>query len=256
MRTDHYAGLFMSSPKVTLYLDPTFVPPSGSQGGANGSLESWVCEVCNHRNPPGLSPAAARICALCGVPRSALSGSPRPKALALSTSQPGSTVSLPVALSTLSGSSTSPPPTSEQLPIACIACTFLNHPSLRNCEVCSTPLPLAPGNPGINSKSAPPSRPASPLVEDSISDSTDPLIKLSFRKGGDRTFYTILRRALKTRAWEVSLLAIWFKRFTAKFLSRVGNSVKDIEVVLPALAPFLLMEARRQELCEDQASVS
>ncbi|KAF8549397.1 hypothetical protein OG21DRAFT_1515242 [Imleria badia] len=202
MRTDYYAGLFMSSPKVTLYLDSTFVPPSGSQDSANDSSESWVCEVCNHRNPPGLSPTTARICALCGVPRSALPGSPRPKALTLSTSQPESTVSLPVALSTLSGSSTPPPPTSEPLPIACTACTFLNHPSLRSCEVCSSPLPLAPGNPGTNSKSAPSSRPASPPVEDSVLDPANPLIKLSFRKGGDRTFYTILRRALKTRAWE------------------------------------------------------
>ncbi|KAF8439946.1 EAP30/Vps36 family-domain-containing protein [Boletus edulis BED1] len=202
IQTDYYAGLFMSSPKVTLYLDPTFVPPSGSQDGVNDSLESWVCEVCNHRNPPGLSPAAARICALCGVPRSALSSSARPSVSTSSTSQLGSTASSPVALSTLSKFSTPPPPTSELSPVACTACTFLNHPSLRNCEICSTPLPLAPGNPRIHSKSAPVSRPASPLVDDNTSDPANPLIKLSFRKGGDKSFYTILRRALKTRAWE------------------------------------------------------
>lgn len=205
MRTDYYAGLFMSSPKVTLYLDPTFVPPSGSQDGACDCSESWVCEVCNHRNPPGLSPAAARVCTLCGVPRSALSGPARPKASTLSTSQPGSTVSLPVALSTLSRPSSPPPPISESASIACTACTFLNHPSLRKCEVCSTPLPLAPGICGINSKSAPASRPVSPLVEDNAADPVNPLIKLSFRKGGDKAFYTILRRALRARAWEVGL---------------------------------------------------
>ncbi|KAN0080212.1 EAP30/Vps36 family domain containing protein [Tylopilus felleus] len=202
-RTDYYAGLLMSSPKVTLYLDPTFYPPSGSQDGSSGGSESWVCEVCNHRNPPGLSPAAARICTLCGVPRSALSGSPRLKASSSSTSQPGSTTaSLPVALSTLRRSSTPPPPTSESSPIACTACTFLNHPSLRNCEICSTPLPRASGSFGINSKSASSSRPVSPPIEDNVSDPANPLIKLSFRKGGDKPFYAILRRALKARAWE------------------------------------------------------
>ena len=245
----------MSSPKVTLYLDPTFVAPSGSQDGASDSLENWVCEVCNHRNPPGLSPAAARICALCGVPRSVLSGSAQPKALTLSTSQPGSTVSLPVALSTLSRSFTPPPPTSEPPPISCTACTFLNHPSLRNCEICSTPLPLAPGISGINSKVAPSSRPVSPPVEDDVSDPANPLIKLSFRKGGDKAFYTILRRALKARAWEVSL-AMWFKKSTAKIPSRVGKLAGVLEVVLRASAPSLLMGAQRQDLCDEQASVN
>lgn len=244
----------MSSPKVTLYLDPTFVPLSGSQDGANDGLESWVCGVCNYRNPPGLSPAAARICVLCGVPRSALSSSSQPKALTLPTSQPASSVSLPVALSTVSRSSTPPPPTSELSPIACTACTFLNHPSLRNCEICSTLLPLATGNSGINGKSAPSSRPVSPPLEDDVLDPANPLIKLSFRKGGDRSFYTILRRALKARAWEVSL-AMWFKESTAKFPSRVGKLVKRLEVVPRASASFLLMGARRQDHCDDQALV-
>ncbi|KAH0834123.1 EAP30/Vps36 family-domain-containing protein [Lanmaoa asiatica] len=203
MRTDYHARLFRSSPKVTLYLDSTFVPPSGSHDGASDSLENWVCDVCSHRNPPGLSPAAARICALCGVPRAALSSPPQARALTLSISQPSSSVSLPTAFSSLPRFSTPPPPpTSVLSPIACTACTFLNHPSLRNCEMCSTTLPLAPGNSGINSKSAPSSRPESPPAEGDASDSANPLVKLSFRKGGDRAFYAILRRALKARAWE------------------------------------------------------
>ncbi|KAG9310899.1 EAP30/Vps36 family-domain-containing protein [Chiua virens] len=198
-RTDYYAGLLMSSPKVTLYLDSTFFPPSGCQDSANVNLESWICDVCNHRNPPGLSPAAARICALCGVPRSVLSGSLQPKPFTPSTSQPAS---LSVGSSTLPRSSTPPPLAREPSPIACAACTFLNHPFLRNCEICAAPLPLSPGHSGINSKSEPSSRPVSPPVEDNDSDPVNPLVKLSFRKGGDKTFYTILRRALKATAWE------------------------------------------------------
>jgi ESCRT-II complex subunit VPS36 len=35
-------------------------------------------------------------------------------------------------------------------------------------------------------------------------DATNLLIKLSFRKGGDKSFYNVLRRALKAQAWEAS----------------------------------------------------
>jgi len=66
-QTEHYAGLFKSSPKVTCHLsgDPGVSDPNGRETG----FESWECEVCGNHNPPGLSPAAARICSLCGVPR-------------------------------------------------------------------------------------------------------------------------------------------------------------------------------------------
>ncbi|KAF9235016.1 EAP30/Vps36 family-domain-containing protein [Melanogaster broomeanus] len=198
IRTDYYGGLFKSSPKVTLYLDGNFVPSSISESGVDEGFESWVCEVCNYRNPPGLSPAAAPICALCGVPRSAVAASPEPKASNLSASFP----SLPTSAPTSSRSPTPPPTNGDPTLIACTACTFLNHPFLRICEVCSTPLPLGPGNSGINTKSAPSSRPASPLPQGNEPDPVNPLIKISFRKGGDKAFYSILRRSLKARAWE------------------------------------------------------
>jgi ESCRT-II complex subunit VPS36 len=52
----------------------------------------------------------------------------------------------------------------------------------------------------MKAKSAPSTRPVSP-----VGDSIDPanlLIKVSFRKGGDKLFYNVLRRALKSQAWE------------------------------------------------------
>ncbi|KAF9221784.1 vacuolar protein sorting-associated protein 36 [Gyrodon lividus] len=202
IRTDYYGGLFKSSPKVTLNLDGNFVASSNSGNDVEEAFESWVCEVCNHRNPPGLSPATAQICVLCGVPRSAIAGSPQPKALNLSTSLPASSASLSTSFSMSSRSPTPPSTNGNPTSIACKACTFLNHPYLRICEICSTPLPPVPGYSGINTKSAPPSRPVSPLPQDSFVDPVNPLIKLSFRKGGDKAFYNILRRALKARAWE------------------------------------------------------
>ena len=68
------------------------------------------------------------------------------------------------------------------------------------------PLPQASHPPA---KSAPASRSATPAPEDEDSDDENDsvekrMIRLSFRKGGDKPFYTVLRRSLLGRAWEVS----------------------------------------------------
>ncbi|OAX38083.1 hypothetical protein K503DRAFT_741756 [Rhizopogon vinicolor AM-OR11-026] len=206
-RTNYYAGLFKSSAKISLFLDADTALLSNTTSGQGAEVfESWECEVCSHRNPPGLSPSAARICALCGVPRSAVVGptTPEPSSQSKST-----TPSLPVSsYSSLSSSSSpvliSPQPSTngDSDGIACPACTFLNHPSLRVCEMCTTSLPNIERVGGMRAKSAPSSRPASPSpIGDSV-DAANLLIKLSFRKGGDKPFYNILRRALKSQAWE------------------------------------------------------
>lgn len=204
MRTNYYAGLFKSSPKVSLFLDAdTALPLTTTSGQRTEIFESWECEVCSHRNPPGLSPAAARICTLCGVPRSASVGSTVPEAS--SQIQPLFS-SLPESSYTSLSSSSSPGPPSppstndDSDGIVCPACTFLNHPSLRVCEICTTLLPNVEHAGSMRAKSAPSTRPVSPL-----GDNIDPanlLIKLSFRKGGDKPFYNVLRRALKSQAWE------------------------------------------------------
>ncbi|KAI6125899.1 EAP30/Vps36 family-domain-containing protein [Pisolithus croceorrhizus] len=203
VRTDHYTGLFKSSPKVTLFLDADSVSNSGNENNADARFESWECEVCSHRNPPGLSPAAAQVCGLCGVPRNAV---PAPNSQTSSSGIPTPLGSFPTSSTSLPGTpsrSGSPPHGNGDLEsIACSACTFLNHPSLSVCEMCFTPLPVVSQRFGNNTrtKSAPSSRPVSP-----VSAAVDPanlLIKLSFRKGGDKALYNILKRALKARVWE------------------------------------------------------
>ncbi|KAG6843990.1 hypothetical protein H0H87_010908 [Tephrocybe sp. NHM501043] len=179
-QTEYYAGLFSSSPKVTLHLSLSNTSTAAAAASSEEALDSWECEVCAYRNPPGLSPTAAKVCGLCGVPRSSVPSSK-------STSLPTSTAPSP-----------SPPPSSDSN--ACPTCTFLNHPSLRHCEMCSTPLPRVPA------KSAPSSRPPSPDNDDT-DDAGVRFIKLSFRKGGDKPFYAVLKRSLKGKIWEASRIA-------------------------------------------------
>ena len=185
-QTEYYAGFFKSSAKITCHLtgDLTESDPTEQDVG----FESWECGVCAYRNPPGLSPAAARICGLCGVPRTLPTTTTSVLSQHLSSSLPSSALS----------SSTSSLATNDvtQSSIACQACTFLNHPSLRSCEICSTDLPQFKGE---YTKSAPSSRSITPGFD----ESSKKMIKLSFRKGGDKPFYAILKRSLKSKAWEV-----------------------------------------------------
>jgi ESCRT-II complex subunit VPS36 len=198
--TEYYAGLLRSSPKVTCHLSRTPITLAlAEQRGANSQFDSWECEVCAYRNPPGLSPAAARICALCGVPRMVV---PTPLTPVppnhVSSSLPSSTLSSSTSLPQYSHSSSG----HKGSAIACPACTFLNYPSLRSCEICSTELPLPKGE----FRSAPSSRPITPDSEGV--DAQANMIKLSFRKGGDKPLYATLKRSLKSKAWEVRLFSL------------------------------------------------
>jgi len=53
-------------------------------------------------------------------------------------------------------------------------------------------------------KSAPSSRPASPDLDGGDDSSSSGMIKISFRKGGDKAFYAVLRRSLKSKTWEAT----------------------------------------------------
>lgn len=174
-QTDHYAGLFTSSAKVTLHLGSLDDVIDAEDDPALG----WECHVCSYRNPPGTS-RNSQVCALCGVPR----GGPSE---IHSTSK-----SLP------SSRSITPFPSE----IACSACTFLNPTSSKSCEICGTPLPRV--HPGT----APPS----PVLKP-ISDSVPRLLRVSFRKGGDKNFYGTLKRSLQGKVWEVSCCKIRIQGF-------------------------------------------
>ena len=216
-RTEHYAGLLRSSAKVTLYLN-ALSPRSGQATTSNRTTTadlpaegSWECGVCGFRNPPGLSPAASKVCSLCGVPRASAPSISVPVArpsnpLSRFSDMQHLSLSLPSSSANLrSFSSPSSPQSQTIVEVACPACTFLNHPSLRECEICGTALP----RPHSTAKSAPASRPGS---DDEDDDEPYPenedgprMIRVSFRKGGDKAFYAVLRRSLLGKGWEASV---------------------------------------------------
>lgn len=177
IKTQYYAGIFKSSSKVTMYLTPEALVVADDDDAG----ESWQCEVCDFRNPPGSSPTGAK-CALCGVPRSKAS---------LATPTPPRAASAPPPSAYLSSS---PPTASGGQPkeIECPACTFLNHPALTKCEICETALPQPA--PAL-------SRPESPAPEGARDDS--PMLRLSFRRGGDKALYAVVKRSLLGKAWQV-----------------------------------------------------
>ncbi|XP_006464145.1 hypothetical protein AGABI2DRAFT_209196 [Agaricus bisporus var. bisporus H97] len=204
-RTEYYAGLFTSSPKVTLHLFGKAGSRSSASLAAPGTFandtgERWECEVCGCKNwiSAGHSPSSTQVCELCGVPR--------PSASTHSSSSPLSSTE-PLSKSLPPTPRSSSPTTPDTL--ACPACTFLNHSSLRECEVCGTQLP-APASSSSSSrfaaKSAPATRPVSPDTDDDDGGGSadgKKMMRVSFRKGGDKPFYAVLKRSLQGKAWEV-----------------------------------------------------
>ncbi|KAL7411237.1 EAP30/Vps36 family-domain-containing protein [Mrakia frigida] len=213
-QTEFYAGFLTSSAKVTLHLtsssitttassssspiasssSPSILSPTPSMRTSSG----WPCPLCGFANPqppPGATDKMVK-CQMCGVSKEA-------SLAAVPSSRPSSTH--------FSTTSTPPPPspngdlisTGEGGEISCPTCTFLNHPSLRECEICSSPLPSR----STSTRSAPTStpQPAAAAASTPARGGGGPeklsTVRLSFRRGGEKEFYKLLKRALADRAW-------------------------------------------------------
>jgi ESCRT-II complex subunit VPS36 len=197
-QTEYYAGFLKSSPKVILLLTNA-LDDNASTEAAPTPLEStgsgWICSVCSYSNPPSASGTRPK-CVLCGVIQdpSMLPASSFAKSVPSSSSIP-----------TQSQVMLAPQPQSKTAPIPCPTCTFLNHPSMRTCEICGTPLrstsaPLPiPGRKSMQSLSTDVSPVGTP---DPHGRDAESMIKISFRKGGDKTCYASLKRTLLGKAWE------------------------------------------------------
>jgi ESCRT-II complex subunit VPS36 len=215
-QSEYYAGFLSSSPKVTLCLkehevsrslDDEESPPSSSDEMLVANDEvlgpSWICSVCSYSNPATADDDMRPRCALCGVPRDPLAyaASKRPQtSVYRSPSMP--TLRHPAPIT---ATGTSPPPdgptSSAHIDIdlnACPACTYLNHHSMKYCEICGTPLPVkSPAGyrvpPSRSSGSTP--MPASVHLPSTVT------LRVSFRKGGDKAFYSHLKKVLQAKVW-------------------------------------------------------
>lgn len=162
--SEHYTGFLRSSPKVTLFLNNPNASPDVADDDPLVATDVWVCETCDERNTGGIA------CSLCGMKRNSIRTPTRNNAH-------------------------TPSPAEQNV---CPACTFINLPSARKCEICDTSLPSA-----IPSVSASTSRTDTP--EPSASNPHTTFIKVSFRQGGDKAFYTLLKRSLHAQAWVVRI---------------------------------------------------
>lgn len=195
-QTEFWAGFLTSSAKITLLLGDTgaaFIesaPPS-PYNSAPAPAGAWVCRICGFSNPA--SRGATPRCTLCGV----ASESRTPSRPSTPAAAPAAAAAATASTSEATGASTSgndtpttdAPKASAAKRRACPACTFINHPSMTVCEVCGTRLDT-------------PTPPPTPTPRAGAGAGGAPFVRLSFRKGGDRTFYTALKKALDSREWE------------------------------------------------------
>lgn len=212
-QSEYYAGFLSSSPKVTLYLKEHEVfgsldeesPPNSSDEMlvANNDVlgPSWICPVCSYSNPAAVDDDTRPKCALCGVPRDQLAyaASKRPQAsVRRSPSLP--TLRHPAPIPAIGAS----PSLDESINgtnvgndlNACPACTYLNHHSMKYCEICGTPLPV---NSPAGYRVLPSRSSGSTPMPASINLSSTGTLRVSFRKGGDKAFYSHLKKVLQTR---------------------------------------------------------
>lgn len=101
------------------------------------------------------------------------------------------------------------PPAKESKLNECPRCTFINHPSMRTCEMCGTE--LRPKASTIAKKLGLHERPDSPLYQNPLGLTLEepeeytnlkPYIKVSFRKGGETGFFEHAAASIDKLKWE------------------------------------------------------
>ncbi|KAK1924186.1 EAP30/Vps36 family-domain-containing protein [Papiliotrema laurentii] len=235
-----------SSPKITLTLGRPASVGNNDAGLEQPGAGTWTCSVCGYVNdspPLGISRQSMK-CGLCGVgwetsrsisaPVSRV-GTPTPltgakaDAARPSATQPSTT-----------RSSMDVPETASSTEIACPACTFLNHPSLRNCEICSTPLPRRSSTLPSQASPSPPLAPAITTRQDDNGGTET--VRLSFRKGGVQEAYRRLKNVLSDKVWERTS---GMSRFDASASN--GSSTPRAGAGIDGILQSISLDAKNQE---------
>lgn len=229
-RTEFYAGFLKSSAKVTL------IPLANKRGSlpqqshinrspsnssrqdspsraqntspAPRSSATWVCTICSFSNPipNGFDPSTANArthlppCQACGIKPALLHVVKA--ALAASRSSGSATPGQAPSDTTRENSQVN---ANQPTKVRCPRCTFSNHPSLLQCELCGASL-ISVLDPRLD-LARDEMRSASPgpsLVDLSLGDDDTASIKFSFRAGGEKVFHERLKTAITQRKWLVS----------------------------------------------------
>ncbi|KAL3441250.1 amidase signature domain-containing protein [Aspergillus insuetus] len=236
-RAEYQAGFLKSSAKIIIYPKPLKNADRSRSSGASPSRSlplrtqlvgtqsplsqaitppppkpvnaTWVCPICSFSNPVPSNFDAS----------TATNATPIPPCLACGIKPPFTTI-LKAAITAASSRESAPasPAVSQLGPstpreangskttvngggsVTCPRCTFLNHPSLLECEICGALLLAANSLRGSNETRA--ESPAPMFEEGNIRNTeVSDHIKLSFRGGGEKIFLERLKGALIQRKW-------------------------------------------------------
>ncbi|THC99218.1 hypothetical protein EYZ11_001306 [Aspergillus tanneri] len=175
---------------------------------------TWICPICSFSNPvpSNFDPSTATVstsippCLACGIrpPFTTILKATISAAASREGTSIYPTILEPASENIVQSSSVSNSVSASQpgLSISCLRCTFVNHPSLPECEICGAPLNSAgafrdAGGEQKRAESPAPFFEQGTIKNTEITDS----IKLSFRGGGEKTFHERLKGALIQRKW-------------------------------------------------------
>ncbi|EGV61907.1 Vacuolar protein-sorting-associated protein 36 [Yamadazyma tenuis] len=185
-------GFLRSSPKVKLYVNVEEDSKGGSKSVSLFKSLDWVCKICSFNNHLDSNYNLNNLprCVSCGIP-------PQTKYIeSLQNREEETSNGL-----------------EERRDDQCTKCTFINHPSLRYCEMCGSELKSSipedlraklhsSSAPDINDEQGSFNR-LDIVLEGEESYSGDAkYVKLSFRTGNEQQFYTMLNEILEKRRWE------------------------------------------------------
>ncbi|KAI7852983.1 EAP30/Vps36 family-domain-containing protein [Circinella umbellata] len=174
---ESYGGFFKASPKIILYLENTISSPA-RKSLPQMALPTWVCSICSFSNAGTLEK-----CQLCGVKR--------PNDVAATSNSTPNTPTTPSSQQENNDGSNN-----NNDGISCRACTFINHPSMVQCEMCGTDLSGIAPSPTIST----PSSLSESFTTMHLDD--DAHVRLAFRHGGQPGFLSKLKDVLGAKAWD------------------------------------------------------
>lgn len=163
-RTETIDGFLKRSPKVKIYFVEDLQQDS--------SLD-WVCKICSYNNHlPKVDMNSLPPCVSCGIP-------PTRKYIE-------------TLMETLE--------VSEGRDDQCSKCTFINHPSLKYCEMCGSELKSKLSKALTDKIQENPLK--IELEDEEAYSGDDKYIKISFRMGGETKFNNLLVEILETNKWD------------------------------------------------------